>query len=334
MEACPACGFSVNAGTKSRASAVSDLSWSEPGAVDKTAFRRDERAHATGCEEGRPEAGRARAGRDLGGFRRRRHHRRHGPRRLDAADVQPRGLESRPPAQHAGQLHRAAGRAVGGHGVRALRTSTAPGASGSGGSPAWALAGARPRGAARRPLLARDRAASRGRLATCPLLAIATRARSWTRCGSSRSQPKAQAMFGAAIVLWLVGAAARQSRLPRLQRRGRRSSRWRPGSLFAVGAARRACSTSPRQYYPLEESDTRLSLDQIAAEVLERVKLRPIADRDPARDGRIRDPVRASCTRATTTGREGADPRPQQRADALGDVPGLADLLGRAGSRS
>jgi hypothetical protein len=48
------------------------------------------------------------------------------------------------------------------------------------------------------------------------------------------------------------------------------------GMLFALSLLARLRYLAA-QYYPLEEAHTRLSLDQIAAEILDRVKFRPIA---------------------------------------------------------
>ena len=89
-----------------------------------------------------------------------------------------------------------------------------------------------------------------------------------------RSQLKVQAMFGAAIVLWLVGAGLDNPDFLAYNV-GPEILEMAAGVLFAVSLLARLQYLAA-QYYPLEENVTRLSVDQIAAEVLERVKFRPI----------------------------------------------------------
>jgi hypothetical protein len=89
-----------------------------------------------------------------------------------------------------------------------------------------------------------------------------------------RSQVKVQAMFGAAILLWLVGAVLDKPDLI-ASNVGPEIIEMASGTLFALSLLARLRYLAAR-YYPLEEIRTRLSVDQIAAEVLERVRFRPI----------------------------------------------------------
>jgi hypothetical protein len=89
-----------------------------------------------------------------------------------------------------------------------------------------------------------------------------------------KSQPRVQAIFGGAIVLWGGGAVLDN---PDFVTSSAASEilEMAAGILFALALVARLRYLAA-QYYPLEEADTRLSVDQIAAEVLDRVKFRPI----------------------------------------------------------
>ena len=90
-----------------------------------------------------------------------------------------------------------------------------------------------------------------------------------------RRQPEAQGIFGAGIVLWLAGSALDNPDLP-LSGSGSGSEIFEMAAAicFFLGLLGRHRYLA-RQYYPLEERDTRLSLDQIAAEVVDRIPTRP-----------------------------------------------------------
>jgi hypothetical protein len=89
-----------------------------------------------------------------------------------------------------------------------------------------------------------------------------------------RSQPRVQVMFGSAILLWLVAAVLDNPDFLAYNV-GPEILEMASGALFALALLTRLRYLAA-QYYPLEETITRLSLDQIAAEVLERVRFRPI----------------------------------------------------------
>jgi hypothetical protein len=93
--------------------------------------------------------------------------------------------------------------------------------------------------------------------------------------GILQSKWTTQAMFGGAIVLWLAGGALDN---PSFIASNPASELFEmaAGGLFALSLLLRLRYLAA-QYYPLEEAHTRLSLDQIAAEVFDRVKFRPIA---------------------------------------------------------
>jgi hypothetical protein len=82
-------------------------------------------------------------------------------------------------------------------------------------------------------------------------------------------------MFGAAILLWLAGGALDNPNLVSANV-GTEILEMAAGVLFALSLLARLRYLAA-QYYPLEETHTRLSLDQIAAEIFDRVKFRPIA---------------------------------------------------------
>jgi hypothetical protein len=84
-----------------------------------------------------------------------------------------------------------------------------------------------------------------------------------------------QAMFGAAIVLWLAGGVLDNPSLI-ASNAAAEIFEMAAGALFALSLVMRLRHLAA-QYYPLEEADTRLSLDQIAAEVLDRANFRLIA---------------------------------------------------------
>jgi hypothetical protein len=90
-----------------------------------------------------------------------------------------------------------------------------------------------------------------------------------------RNQPKAHVLFGGAILLWLAGGALDNPDLVSANV-GTQILEMAGGALFALSLLARLRYLAD-QYYPLEEAHTRLSLDQIAAEVFDRVKFRPIA---------------------------------------------------------
>ncbi len=90
-----------------------------------------------------------------------------------------------------------------------------------------------------------------------------------------KSQLAVQALFGAAIVLWLAGGALGNPALVSANA-GAEILAMAAAALFALALLIRLRYLAA-QYYPLEEPETRLSVDQIAAEVLDRVAFRPIA---------------------------------------------------------
>ena len=273
------------------------------------------------------------AGRDLGGFRRRRHHRR--PR--VTAPGRFRRSTSRTPISTSGSACRPASprccvAAVSAGMAFALsRAWTAPGASGSGGSRpgrcwrwAWSSCSACTPGSQTRGVswdgVLPARCCARDRARSCAALRI------------FRSQPKAQAMFGAAIVLWLVGGALDNPDFSP-------SRTWAPeilemaaGVLFALSLLG-AASLSRRPVLPArgERHEALARPDRRRGARPRQVP--PDPDRHPlvtAAFG-IQDVLLHT---GDYHGHRVADPRHQHRADALGDVPGLADLLGRACSRS
>jgi hypothetical protein len=89
-----------------------------------------------------------------------------------------------------------------------------------------------------------------------------------------KSQPAVQAIFGSAIVLW-AGAGALDNPDFVTSNAAPELLEMAAGVLFALALLARLRYLAA-QYYPLEEADTRLSVDQIAAEILDRVKFRPI----------------------------------------------------------
>jgi hypothetical protein len=88
-----------------------------------------------------------------------------------------------------------------------------------------------------------------------------------------RRQPDAQAVFGAGIVLWLAGSALDNPDLA-LSGSGSEILEMAGAICLLLGLLGRHRYLA-RQYYPLEESETRLSLDQIAAEALDRIPIKP-----------------------------------------------------------
>jgi hypothetical protein len=120
---------------------------------------------------------------------------------------------------------------------------------------------------------------------------LQTRGVSWTACylplvllaaaallrafGIFTNQLKVQGMFGAAILLWLAGGVLDNPNFVSANV-GTEILEMAAGMLFALSLLARLRYLAA-QYYPLEEAHTRLSLDQIAAEILDRVKFRPIA---------------------------------------------------------
>ena len=158
-------------------------------------------------------------------------------------------------------------------GVRALRAwSTAPGA-GRGGCAGLALL-----------VLAVEEllgvhswlrtGASRGRLATCRWSRLRPSPSS-ALCGSSGPR-RTQALFGVGRSCSGWSAAALDNpTIRRLLPSAAEIIEMAAGVLFVVALLAR-CKYLAAQYYPLEEPETRLSVDQIAAEVLDRVKFRPI----------------------------------------------------------
>jgi hypothetical protein len=107
-----------------------------------------------------------------------------------------------------------------------------------------------------------------------PLMILATMAL-LRAMGIFRNQVKVQSMFGAAILLWLAGGALDNPNLVSANV-GTEILEMAAGVLFALSLLARLRYLAA-QYYPLEETHTRLSLDQIAAEIFDRVKFRPIA---------------------------------------------------------
>src|SRR4051812_14229418 len=90
-----------------------------------------------------------------------------------------------------------------------------------------------------------------------------------------RSQPRTQIAFGVAIVCW-VAAAMFDSPDLATSNAGEALAEMLAGSLFVLSLLERLRYLA-RQYYPLEEGHTRLSVDQIVAEAVERVKIRRFA---------------------------------------------------------
>jgi hypothetical protein len=90
-----------------------------------------------------------------------------------------------------------------------------------------------------------------------------------------RSHRGDQAIFGLAIVLLLAAAVVDEPTLVGSEG-GAEVLAMASASLFFVALLGRMRYLA-RQYYPLEEADTRLSVDQIAAEALSRVPLRGLA---------------------------------------------------------
>ena len=214
--------------------------------------------------------------------------------------VQPQGLGPRPPAQHAGQLHgillawrRAASR------FRERRSTSAAGG-------ALALAGLAARAAAWRSCsastLASGRGACRGTSATCRSVGSAASSSS-TLCGSSASQPAAQALVrGGHPGLDRGGGARRppstdhalfgRHRDPRDGRRGacsrcrcwRGCATWRAPVLPARGGGDQAARWT--------RSCAWRSTDSTCAK---------LADRDRGGDRRRSRSSTCCCTPATTT---------------------------------
>jgi hypothetical protein len=89
-----------------------------------------------------------------------------------------------------------------------------------------------------------------------------------------RSQLKVQAMFGAAILLWLVAAALDNPDFLAYNV-GPEILEMASATLFALSLLARLRYLAS-QYYPFEEVVTRLSVDQIAAEAMEHIRFRPI----------------------------------------------------------
>jgi hypothetical protein len=87
-------------------------------------------------------------------------------------------------------------------------------------------------------------------------------------------QPRSQAVFGAALVLWLAGGALDNPAV------GHSATaevvEMAAAVMFGLALLARLRYLA-RQYYPLNEPDTRLTPDEIAAEAVGRVRLRPIA---------------------------------------------------------
>jgi len=90
-----------------------------------------------------------------------------------------------------------------------------------------------------------------------------------------RSQTLVQIVFAGSVALWIVAGVLDNPDLlgssAAAQIVGMAAA-----ALFALCLVERLCYLA-RQYYPLEERDTRLSVDQILAEALDRVKLQPLA---------------------------------------------------------
>jgi hypothetical protein len=107
-----------------------------------------------------------------------------------------------------------------------------------------------------------------------PLLALGTTALYWT-VRVFRSQRVVQVLFAAAVGLWLAGGVLDNPDLLE-SNAAAQIIEMAAAALLALCTLERLRYLG-RQYYPLEEADTRLSVDQIAAEVVDRVKLRPLA---------------------------------------------------------
>lgn len=90
-----------------------------------------------------------------------------------------------------------------------------------------------------------------------------------------RNQSRVQAVFAAAILLWVAGGALDNPNFISANV-GTGILEMAAGVLFTASLLGRLRYLAA-QYYPLEEADTRLSLDQIVAEIFDRVKFRPIA---------------------------------------------------------
>jgi hypothetical protein len=90
-----------------------------------------------------------------------------------------------------------------------------------------------------------------------------------------RSQRGAQAIFSGAILLWLAAALLDSPSIPGGEG-GAEVLAMASAILFALALVERLRYLA-RQYYPLEEADTRLTVDQIAAEALNRLPIRGLA---------------------------------------------------------
>ena len=90
-----------------------------------------------------------------------------------------------------------------------------------------------------------------------------------------RSQRRTQMAFGVAIGLWGAAALLDSPSVPGGEG-GAELLAMASASLFALCLLSRLRYLA-RQYYPLEEGETRLSIDQIAAEVLDRIPFRGLA---------------------------------------------------------
>ena len=107
-----------------------------------------------------------------------------------------------------------------------------------------------------------------------PLLALGTAAL-YRTVRVFRSQRVVQVLFAAAVGLWLAGGVLDNPDLLE-SNAAAQIIEMAAAALLALCTLERLRYLG-RQYYPLEEADTRLSVDQIAAEVVDRVKLRPLA---------------------------------------------------------
>jgi hypothetical protein len=90
-----------------------------------------------------------------------------------------------------------------------------------------------------------------------------------------RSQRSVQVAFGAAIALWLAAALVDNPTVPGSEGAAEMLA-MAAAIVFALTLLARLRYLA-RQYYPLEERETRLSVDQIAAEILDRLPLRRVA---------------------------------------------------------